>query len=1098
MLLRAKVEEAKSQSVELRAEVSSSKAQGQEAVRTLRGQLQQAQAQIEQQGREIVSLTEGKAAAARELEVQQGFLKDAAAAAKGEVLSLREERERGDRALKELQHTLHRKEKELLSEKRLRTELEEEHSRRSSLVSSDSFRGGEGATLQHLNDMAAELRTEASKGGEVNLKGSDSITRRAMEQAKAATRKQRAAALAAQAEAEAGRMEAEKAFADLSAQHAELEEHAREIEAALLDRDTAVSEIEQGRDQMEAKLERTLGGVETLAQGLNEFCRSTLGIEADDAADAPAEPYGDTPRSDGVVNALKVAIRKTKASLKYHDAAMKAKLEAKENTIDDNVELISSLQDRITELEDKVEEGSKDQHLLRSSLDSGALLKLELEGKVQQYEQEVAALAAKVDGLDEVLNERDLQILELEKAALMKEDEIEEAVFDLDAAMKDLDAVRASNEELAESISERDERITGLSARLEESRAEAADLRDSKEADVNGLAAQVTAATVDLEEKEGANARLRRDVAALEDALQESGRAASRAESALEEARLELKGKEGTIAGLQGQVADLDEKLLRAGSDAQVQLQKLKDKEMEIKRLEHEVQSTKSAMGEKIEMLQQETIDLEVVQTQAHTQEKRLLQLATEKHQLEGKVQDLEREVDRLEAERRERETYTEEQISLRAQTNSSLTVQLETAKQALEIRGKQFSSLQEQMKMTLRFGREAAQALEREAGFAGEIMGTAPGAASPLSRQLLARDSTDFSLAVQNNKDLLRASGVAMQARLHAAEQALKKSEAAYQALRAEYESVRAELGEFRSKQDKTSTDFGLAKSELQMTLDTLERMTEANVVLQGDAHARALELEDLRAAVAKYEGENAELREKVQFYEAQQEELAGQVREITRNIHFPNGGAAEGEGVDDVIVYSGPETLQSVQAAVIDPLTNFMQEMHLLRTQASAQRELIRQYQEEVDRNAVLQAEASVQIGSLIEEKAQLQKEKTELEKHSQHLQVQNLSSIDHVAAVERDLEAEISNLTQADRLDLSYQPPPGRKKVSWRTRLLQVPVLLFLPIITVTRIIEPGQANPKNPFRPPAARRRPKLPQLTASLAPPDATPLVGGAG
>ena len=874
MLLRAKVEEAKSQSVELRAEVSSSKAQGQEAVRTLRGQLQQAQAQIEQQGREIVSLTEGKAAAARELEVQQGFLKDAAAAAKGKVLSLREERERGDRALKELQHTLHRKEK-LLSEKRLRTELEEEHSRRSSLVSSDSFRGGEGATLQHLNDMAAELRTEASKGAEVNLKGSDSITRRAMEQAKAATRKQRAAALAAQAEAEAGRMEAEKAFADLSAQHAELEEHAREIEAALLDRDTAVSEIERGRDQMEAKLERTLGGVETLAQGLNEFCRSALGIEADDAADAPAEPYGDTPRSDGVVNALKVAIRKTKASLKYHDAAMKAKLEAKENTIGDNVELISSLQDRITELEDKVEEGSKDQHLLRSSLDSGALLKLELEGKVQQYEQEVAALAAKVDGLDEVLNERDLQILELEKAALMKEDEIEEAVFDLDVAMKDLDAVRASIEELAESISERDERITGLSARLEESRAEAADLRDSKEADVNGLAAQVTAATVDLEEKEGANARLRRDVAALEDALQESGRAASRAESALEEARLELKGKEGTIAGLQGQVADLDEKLLRAGSDAQVQLQKLKDKEMEIKRLEHEVQSTKSAMGEEIEMLQQETIDLEVVQTQAHTQEKRLLQLVTEKHQLEGKVQDLEREVDRLEAERRERETYTEEQISLRARTNSSLTVQLETAKQALEIRGKQFSSLQEQMKMTMRFGREAAQALEREAGFAGEIMGTAPGAASPLSRQLLARDSTDFSLAVHNNQDLLRASGVAMQARLHAAEQALKKSEAAYQALRAEYESVRAELGEFRSKQDKTSTDFGLAKSELQMTLDTLERMTEANVVLQGDAHARALELEDLRAAVAKYEGENAELREKVQFYEAQQEEL-------------------------------------------------------------------------------------------------------------------------------------------------------------------------------------------------------------------------------
>lgn len=67
-----------------------------------------------------------------------------------------------------------------------------------------------------------------------------------------------------------------------------------------------------------------------------------------------------------------------------------------------------------------------------------------------------------------------------------------------------------------------------------------------------------------------------------------------------------------------------------------------------------------------------------------------------------------------------------------------------------------------------------------------------------------------------------------------------------------------------------------------------------------------------------------------------------------------------------------------------------------------------------------------------------------------------------------------------------------------MSWRTRLLQVPVLLFLPIITVTRIIEPGQANPKNPFRPPAARRRPKLPQLTASLAPPDATPLVGGAG
>ena len=63
MLLRAKVEEAKSQSVELRAEVSSSKAQGQEAVRTLRGQLQQAQAQIEQQGRESVSLTERKAAA---------------------------------------------------------------------------------------------------------------------------------------------------------------------------------------------------------------------------------------------------------------------------------------------------------------------------------------------------------------------------------------------------------------------------------------------------------------------------------------------------------------------------------------------------------------------------------------------------------------------------------------------------------------------------------------------------------------------------------------------------------------------------------------------------------------------------------------------------------------------------------------------------------------------------------------------------------------------------------------------------------------------------------------------------------------------------
>ena len=1021
-LARAELEQAKAQAQEASCRQAEAYAQGLERVQTeARGRVQLAQAGLQQ--------SEAKAKEAVQLQGEVLRLQLEQDKAERAVQRLREEMEQSQAAAEDgLERANAKAEESRVHAARLVEELEDSRKEQQRLTSTNMSQRYRIAKVEDAGRLQAEthaaqleqVRIDAREEAEAASRLKDEEHAWRIEQVLSSSREEarvernilEKALARAEEDATAERAQLQKALAEAAAAARQREElHAQDVEKersdmqrereflreALAERAQLEEELSEAR--REAKLaERTQ--IATLERIRSEMQQASS-AQADKLEEAEARS-----------SQLKTALEKHRVDLETERGSLTENIRGEQQRVRG---LETALADLEANLGEKLREALAERaHVEAQARAAEAALKanvvdLELQLKsvsVEQesgmrelrdaytaelidYESQVATLEESLvenrRALKSDIGERDILILQLKGEAQAREDALQEAVQALEQMAEDKAAVEAHAAKAAadsrENLTEQERKVAELRQQINTQALE----HENHEAEMNEALA-------------GALARAEMQERNLTQDLQDAERGIEDLVKAQGDAFVEAEA-----------TRQANESFKEALSEAHCELATLRLKEEELRAKEGESRAS-----------QEQKLESESLLGQLKSSREKVSELMVAKMELEEELLEVKRAAPEA-AEPPAHSKATDE-----TKYNAEMLLQLDKVKRLLDEKNLKAESAEEQIQRLAQVGREVADALR---------------GGQENSRKDAEKTQEDQKQHLQHaaHSEAL----AALQSKVDSQDDQILRLEVSCDALRHELQDKRKEIFSARKLQEDSERSSAALRSELEVSKNVVQRLSEENEGLHIDCSGHELQAKELKGKLESKCAEVRRLTDTVATLEEEQAEISLQVADLAAL------GLDEGEEVAPCSPEAvGAKEAVSLEKVLLEPMQAMLAEVGALRAQCEEQAALLETSRREAIESASVQAEVGVQLDSLLAENAQLLRAKTELEQQNEALG-QAYALGDTVTSWE-------SEGSESEAQESLVNSTTERRK-KWLQRLISVPALIVLPVLAAGRLAD-----------------------------------------
>ena len=1022
-LARAELEQAKAQAQEASCRQAEAYAQGLERVQTeARGRVQLAQAGLQQ--------SEAKAKEAVQLQGEVLRLQLEQDKAERAVQRLREEMEQSQAAAEDgLERANAKAEESRVHAARLVEELEDSRKEQQRLTSTNMSQRYRIAKVEDAGRLQAEthaaqleqVRIDAREEAEAASRLKDEEHAWRIEQVLSSSREEarvernilEKALARAEEDATAERAQLQKALAEAAAAARQREElHAQDVEKERSDMQREREFLREALAEREAQLEEELSEARREAKLAERTQIATLERIRSEMQQASSAQADKLEEAEARSSQLKTALEKHRVDLETERGSLTENIRGEQQRVRG---LETALADLEANLGEKLREALAERaHVEAQARAAEAALKanvvdLELQLKsvsVEQesgmrelrdaytaelidYESQVATLEESLvenrRALKSDIGERDILILQLKGEAQAREDALQEAVQALEQMAEDKAAVEAHAAKAAadsrENLTEQERKVAELRQQINTQALE----HENHEAEMNEALA-------------GALARAEMQERNLTQDLQDAERGIEDLVKAQGDAFVEAEA-----------TRQANESFKEALSEAHCELATLRLKEEELRAKEGESRAS-----------QEQKLESESLLGQLKSSREKVSELMVAKMELEEELLEVKRAAPEA-AEPPAHSKATDE-----TKYNAEMLLQLDKVKRLLDEKNLKAESAEEQIQRLAQVGREVADALR---------------GGQENSRKDAEKTQEDQKQHLQHaaHSEAL----AALQSKVDSQDDQILRLEVSCDALRHELQDKRKEIFSARKLQEDSERSSAALRSELEVSKNVVQRLSEENEGLHIDCSGHELQAKELKGKLESKCAEVRRLTDTVATLEEEQAEISLQVADLAAL------GLDEGEEVAPCSPEAvGAKEAVSLEKVLLEPMQAMLAEVGALRAQCEEQAALLETSRREAIESASVQAEVGVQLDSLLAENAQLLRAKTELEQQNEALG-QAYALGDTVTSWE-------SEGSESEAQESLVNSTTERRK-KWLQRLISVPALIVLPVLAAGRLAD-----------------------------------------